>query len=448
MSLSSIEILASLPSGAFIFIGLLLAIIPIGFSFRAHRRKRIIDHTPTSKVRGIFMGLVEVKGTAEVGYPLRSFLAEQFCVYYDFSVREHWSRIVRETYRDSEGRTRTRTRRESGWSTVASDKQMLPFYLKDETGAVLVDPYGASITADTVFDQHCTRGDWLYYGKGPAHSVSNSDHRRHFVEKAILLHRPLYTIGQAFEREDIVAPMIGHHTRAPFFMISTKREESISQSYSLQYWLLGILGAVLAVGGAIFSLASGANAEPGNSFCVPLLGAGVYLFAWLVGSAWISYNSMITLRNRVNQAYSNVEVQLKRRHDLIPNIVRVVKAYQRHERETFELISNLRSQANATKPGLAGDDPKAVAPTLRALVEAYPDLKANQQFGKLQQSLIKTEQRIALAREYYNDIVAFYNRQIQVVPDNYLAKFANLKPEKFIEASNFERQPVEINFQN
>src|SRR3990170_2333738 len=98
------------------------------------RRKRLLDDLPTSKTQGVFIGLVELKGTAESERPLTSYLAEVPCVQYAWRIEEHWSRTVTETYRDAKGRTQTRTRTESGWTQVAGGGESAPFYLRDDTG--------------------------------------------------------------------------------------------------------------------------------------------------------------------------------------------------------------------------------------------------------------------------------------------------------------------------
>src|SRR6267378_1431383 len=189
-------------------VGAVLALICVIFALRSGKRRRLIDNLPTCKTTGVFIGLVELKGVAESGEPLTSYLAEQPCVFYQWSVEEHWSRTVTETYTNSDGKTQTRTRHESGWTTVANGGEMSPFYLQDDCGFILIRPEGAKIEPVTVFDETCGRSDALYYGKGPSGSIADSDQRRHFTERAIPVHAQLYVLGQARERTDIVAPEI------------------------------------------------------------------------------------------------------------------------------------------------------------------------------------------------------------------------------------------------
>jgi hypothetical protein len=427
-------------------VGGLLSIIMLFVAMRANKRGRLISDVPTSKTSGVFIGLVELKGTAESESPLTSFLDECHCVWFQYSIAEHWSRTVTETYTDSDGNTKTRTRRESGWKTVDSGGSMQPFYLKDDVGAVRVLPEGAETSGDGVFSETVSRGDPLYYGKGPAMAVAHSDHRRRFVESAIRLHAPLYLMGPSRLREDIVAPEIAHDKYAQLFMISTKSEESIVKGYTWQFAGFGILGAVLAGAGTGIAVASTGTTTQEQAILYGILGAVVYGFFFAIGWVWTVYNSLIGLRNRVNQAWSNVDVELKRRSDLIPNIVKSIESATGHEREVQEELAALRAQAGVTQPGDSGPDPEGVAGRLIAVVEQYPELKTNDNFLHLQEQLIDTEQRIALAREYYNESVEYYNNRREVVPDRFIASLAGMPPKPYIQAENFERAAVKVDF--
>ena len=123
-------------------LGALLALLSLFFAFRDGRRRRLIENLPISKTSGVFIGLVELKGTAESVQPLTSYLAGRACVQYAWTVEEHWSRTVTETYTDDKGHTQTRTRTESGWAQVGNGGEMIPFYLQDDCGVILVRPHG------------------------------------------------------------------------------------------------------------------------------------------------------------------------------------------------------------------------------------------------------------------------------------------------------------------
>src|SRR5271156_1960889 len=127
-------------SPLFPWVGLVIAIIALFFSLRACRRRRLIDNLPTSKTQGVFIGLVELKGTAECEQPLVSYLAAAPCVYFSYDVEERWTREVTETVTDDKGHTSTQTRQETGWTSVASSTESTAFYLQDDTGHLLVQP--------------------------------------------------------------------------------------------------------------------------------------------------------------------------------------------------------------------------------------------------------------------------------------------------------------------
>jgi LemA protein len=163
------------------------------------------------------------------------------------------------------------------------------------------------------------------------------------------------------------------------------------------------------------------------------------------------YNSLIRLRNQVDNAWSQIDVQLKRRHDLIPNLVETAKGYMKHERETFEAITKARSAAMGART--VAEAAKAEGQLADALskfmlvVENYPDLKANQNFLALQEELTGTENRIAFARQNYNDQVLFYNNKIQMFPSNVIAgMFAFTKRDFFEVETAAEREAPKVSF--
>ena len=429
-------------------IGFFLGILCLVAGLRDGKRKRLVDNLPTCKTTGIFIGLVELKGTAESEQPLTSYLAECACVHYAWSVDERWSRTVTETYTDSEGRTQTRTRQESGWTTVDSGGETELFYLQDDCGVVLIRPKGAKLEAGKVFDETCGRGNALYYGKGPSGAVADSDHVRRFHEIAIPLHCELYVMGQAREREDIIAPEIAEDKAAPMYLISVRSEEQVSRGFGGAFWGWVIGGMVLSVAGCIGHDLIFDKGDMQSRWPIYAVAAAGYLAIYGVGWVWMVYNSMVDLRQRVRSAWSQVDVQLKRRTDLIPNLVNVVQGFKDYEKGTQTELAQLRSEMAATPPGVAGPDFRAVNQMVIAIAEKYPELKANETFSKLQQSLIDTEQRIALARGYFNDIATFYNTRLQRVPDRYVAALGAMQIQALMQANDFERAPVKVDLAN
>jgi LemA protein len=163
------------------------------------------------------------------------------------------------------------------------------------------------------------------------------------------------------------------------------------------------------------------------------------------------YNSLIRLRNQVDNAWSQIDVQLKRRHDLIPNLVETAKGYMKHERGTFEAVTEARSKAmgarNVSEVAKAEGALGEALSKFMLVVENYPDLKANQNFLSLQEELSSTENKIAFARQNYNDQVLFFNNKIQMFPSNIIAgMFAFSKRDFFEIEAAAEREAPKVSF--
>jgi LemA protein len=162
----------------------------------------------------------------------------------------------------------------------------------------------------------------------------------------------------------------------------------------------------------------------------------------VVAGTWV-YNGLVGLRNQVGNAWAQIDVQLKRRHDLIPNLVAAVQGYLRHERELLERIAQARTRAlAATGAGAVGLAEGALSQAvggLLAVMEGYPDLKANQNVLALQEELVTTENRIGFARQLYNDLVARYNTRQQVFPVNLVATALGFHAAEFFQADMAER---------
>ncbi len=424
-------------------IGGVFAALCLGGAFGAARRKRLVENIPTSKTTGVFIGLVELKGTAEAETALPCFLADIPCVYHDWEVEEHWTRHTTETVRDSKGVTRTRQKTETGWKTVARGGQAIPFYLKDDAGLVRIQPDGADIEAETVFDETCHPQDYLYYAKGPQTAIANSDHRRRFVERAIPLHAAIYVMGQARERDDIVAPEIAASDQAPVFVISTHTEEQIVSGHAGACWGLLVLGLLLTLGALALQLRIHDLdiAEHREQFA---FAAGVYAAVALLGWIWMAYNSLVELRQRVRQAWANIDVQLKRRRELIPRLVETVIGLRDYERTVQTELAQIRAELVTTAPGLVGPDPAACGTTIAAIVERYPELVSNGAFTALAKETTATEDRIALARGYFNDIATFYNTRLETLPERFVAGIGGLRRQSLMDVRGFERKAAPI----
>lgn len=172
-----------------------------------------------------------------------------------------------------------------------------------------------------------------------------------------------------------------------------------------------------------------------------------FMFIFVIGV----YNGLITLRNRCDNAWAQVDVQLRRRYDLIPNLVETVKGYAKHEREVFQKVTEARAKAidagSVREQGEAENMLTGALKSLFAVVENYPDLKANQNFLMLQEELAGTEGKIAYARQFYNDNVMKFNLKQQVFPSNIIANMFNFREKEYFEIGEPEaRRPVEVKF--
>jgi LemA protein len=188
----------------------------------------------------------------------------------------------------------------------------------------------------------------------------------------------------------------------------------------------------------------GGSVIQGAAFLLFVVGVLVYVV--------ILYNELVRLRNDNDRAWANIDVLLKQRHDEIPNLVEIVKGYMQHEQQTLLAVT----QARAASMNAASIGQKAQADLLMtgalhglfAIVENYPQLKANENFLKLQMRISELEERIADRREFFNDDVNTYNTRIGQIPEVFVASFMNLKPRAMFRVSDEDRKLVEVNFQS
>lgn len=169
---------------------------------------------------------------------------------------------------------------------------------------------------------------------------------------------------------------------------------------------------------------------------------------------WGIYNGLVGLRNQVKNAWAQIDVQLKRRFDLIPNLVETVKGYMQYERATLEAVTQARNLAQKAQSAGVGERAKAegelgsALARLLAVVERYPDLKANQNFLALQEELTSTENKISFSRQFYNDSVLRFNNKTQMFPSNFVAGMMSFRAEEFFEtAAPAEREAPKVSFQ-
>ena len=176
----------------------------------------------------------------------------------------------------------------------------------------------------------------------------------------------------------------------------------------------------------------------------------IIIIAVLLLLVILLYNALVRIRNQVQNAWAQIDVQLKRRNDLIPNLIETVKGYAKHERGVFNEVTNARTQVmNAQSVEEKADASNMLSNTLKSLfavAENYPDLKANQNFLQLQEELTGTENKIAYSRQHYNDMVMKFNTKIEVFPSNIIAGLFSFKQQDMFKTDEAEKQNVKVKF--
>ncbi|HLD26606.1 MAG TPA: LemA family protein [Patescibacteria group bacterium] len=183
------------------------------------------------------------------------------------------------------------------------------------------------------------------------------------------------------------------------------------------------------------------------------MNTGVILIGVIVISAlyvWATYNGLVTIKARIKEALSGIDVQLKRRTDLIPNLIETVKGYASHEKGVLENVTKARASLLSAQSPIdkaeANNMLSGALKSLFAVAESYPQLKASENFSQLQRQLEDTEDKIAFSRQFYNSNVLEYNTKIKVFPNHILANIFNFSEEVFFEASEEERKKVDVKF--
>lgn len=366
-----------------------LAIILILVAIRAVKLKRLIEAVPTSSTRGLSFGLAELKAMVDVDEaypPVHDPLRNEKCVAYDYTIEE-----------------KRGSGKDAKWHITEHQEKRVPFWLEDNEGRVLVYPEGASIA----------------YPK--RHSEIRDDKR--YTVRLLDTLVNVYCLGFAgldHRQPDRLA--LQKDGDSPF-LITTKKEEDIILSQGTG----GLTGTALSLGLFLFSatvlLAADGSFSPDN-LLLSALAVPLVLCAYL---GVLHYNDIVFLKNRVDRAGANINTILQQRHDLWPNLEKVVKTSLAHETALLQAIARLRSANPAEMNSVEQMDKllgaeKQVTTTLLARIEGYPDLKNNTVISKFMNIMSETENYLALLRNSYTESVMIYNTRIQSFPDLILAK--------------------------
>lgn len=366
-----------------------VALILIFFAIRTVKFKRLIEAVPTSSTQGLSFGLSELKGMVEVDDthpPIRDPLRNEKCVAYDYKVEE----------KRGSGKNQK-------WHTLEHQTESVPFWLEDNHGRVLVHPEGAVIE----YPKH--------------HSEIRGD-RRYTVRLLDTLVN-VYCLGFAgLDREQPDRLTVQQDEGSPF-LISTAEENDIVLGRGARGFVSTAVSLGLFLFAATALLAADGSFSPDNL----LLSALTVPLVLCIYIGILHYNDIVFLKNRVDRARANIDTILQQRHDLWPNLEKVVKASLAHERKLLEAIAKLRG-TNPAKLNAAGQVDKLiayeqrVAQAVQARIENYPDLKNNEVIRQFMTIMTETENYLSLLRNSYTESAMIYNTRIQSLPDLVLAQ--------------------------
>jgi LemA protein len=443
------------------------------------RRRWLVADLPTSDAAHVFVGMNEVIG---VGRPVRDTLIAPYsaaeCVWYR-------ARLEREEQRENNN---------SSWNKVSEIETGTPFWLTDDSGRVLVRPRGAAIELPSRAThihagrpQSYSRMSFLhqveaYERRAEARRNGLSDdwmqptapldnHRYRTTEWWIEPGEQLYLLGEATMRDDVVAlefapgdPVSGIRRRR--LLITSGTADQVARRAG---WI-ALVALILTIAGAYafpplwawLQAALDQNPRTGKNPPIDdvsgqsLVAAGTVLAGFFAGYVARLYNRLVSVRERVAAAWSLIDVQLRRRRDLLPDLAAVVEAGARHERDVQTLVAEIRSRPTlppasdlpdeaAVQRAAASDDADHVAVRqLMALAEAYPALEASEQFGALQQEITQTEDAIAFARSFYNDAVNVQRDRFGAFPGTLFGLFVRAPATELFQAGAPERRAAQL----
>ncbi|WP_169975650.1 LemA family protein [Tautonia rosea] len=389
-------------------VALVIAIVGSWFGLKKIKEKRYIENVPTSPTTGVAVGFTEIMGTivpTETGTTLSGPLSNRPCAQFHYTVQE-----------------RRGSGKNAKWVTIEDRKERIPFLCQDDHGHLLVLPEGAEIL---------TR-----------HQDSSRSGKLRYSETRLEIGDPLYALGTAtIEPVEMASLRLerGDERSLPYVLSNYSESTLMHRKARVgQFWITTAVDALILPTLLIFGLYGSFQAT--DFLAATLVAIGYFVLAVTI----LLFNDLVFLRNRVQRAWHNIEVSLKKRADLVPNLQQVVQSYLAHERGAQEELALMRQAygggamldlTHATEMLTAE---RSLLDRIIGLREAAPDLKADQLTGDLMRRLTLLENEIALMRQGYNDAVERYNTRIAHVPEVLLAVIF-----RFTEASYFQA-PVEV----
>lgn len=392
----------------------------VHFAFRSLRARRALVGVPTSAAASVHIGLNRVHGIARpTASPLTAPISEVECAAWSF-------RIEDEIRYFSTWQRRWRRR----WRTAVERHAEGEFELVDDSGSVLVRPEGATIVGRRTEMVMTDRFDPDYLALAPPQKLEHATGRRRVAELIVPLDQPSTVVGTARMRSDAPRPELAWDHRDRRLLISglgtavhADREAAAAAGY--------LFAVAVALASAPFAIRSNAvdyeQAFAESGAWMPILVAGAGLVTLGYGLVYL-YNDLVGLRERVDRARSLIAVELARRHDLLPALADVTAAAAGHEQVVLETVTGARS--GSSRDGETDDvdtlrsiDQRDAASSTRllALVEQRPDLYAADNFRYLQEAIVDAENRLALARSFYNDSVTLFNDRRSMAPSSFVS---------------------------
>jgi hypothetical protein len=402
------------------------------------RRRRAYTDLATTPAAAVFAGRNEVKGRAWVAQPTLAHRTRTPAIWWSYTLEEERRHTRTVTSTDSEGRSTSRTETYEQWHEIdAKRDSVATFEVVDASGSVTVRLGDAKVVPEEVLrDVFDDDGD---DGRGfLGRLFDNRTGRYRETEEVVAVGDQLFVVGEASLDPQEAVPVLGGRP-----LVTTRSEASHTSRLGAAALLLALVAAG-GTGTGLAVLISGDELRPVGvavGIAVPLLAA---LVAWTV----TTYNRLHLLEQSIGRAWSLLDVQLARRHDLVPALGEVVRAHAAHERSLLVAVADRGAPERGWDPGRArggsalSDEAQVQTAALRqllAVAEAHPELTADAAFGRLQHALADTEGRIAGSRTFYNDTLTLLRDLAQSFPAVLVARFLHLERHELLDAKGFER---------